>query len=71
VRAATSVVPRAGWVDRRTVGPLGRGPVVAQDWALESSDPLGFFRFRRKGADGEIGLVLPCFTSLTARPPAR
>jgi uncharacterized protein (DUF58 family) len=71
VRAATGVVPKAGWTDRRTVGPLGRGSILAQDWVLESSDPLGFFRFRRRGADGEIGLVLPRFTSLTARPQAR
>jgi uncharacterized protein (DUF58 family) len=71
VRAATGVVPRAGWTERRTVGPLGRGPVLAEACVLESSDPLGFFRFRRKGADGEITLVLPRFTALTARPQAR
>jgi uncharacterized protein (DUF58 family) len=53
------------------MGPLVRGPIVASNWILESSDPLGFFRFRRKGADGEIGLVLPRFTSFTARPQAR
>ena len=71
VRAATGVVPKAGWKVRRTVGPVARGPILAQDWVLESSDPFGFFRFRRKGADGEVGLVLPRFTSLTARPQAR
>ena len=71
VRAAAGVVPRRGWKDRRVVGPVGRGPIVAQGWVLESSDPLGFFRFRRKGAEGEIGLVLPRFTSLAARPQAR
>jgi uncharacterized protein (DUF58 family) len=38
---------------------------------LESSDPLGFFRFRRQGADGEIALVLPRFASFAARPQAR
>ena len=53
------------------MGPLGRGPIVASNWVLESSDPLGFFRFRRKGANGEIGLVLPRFTSFIARPQAR
>jgi uncharacterized protein (DUF58 family) len=71
VRAATGVVPRSGWTDRRTVGPLGRGPIIAQDWVLESSDPLGFFRWRRPSAYGELGMVLPRFMSLTAQPRAR
>jgi uncharacterized protein (DUF58 family) len=62
------VIPKAGWADRRAIGPLSRGPILARDWVLESSDPLGFFRSRRRGADGEIGLVLPRFTSLTAQP---
>jgi uncharacterized protein (DUF58 family) len=71
VSAATGVVPRAGWVERRTLGPLGRGAIVASNWGLESSDPLGFFRFRRKGANGEVGLVLPRFASLSSSPQAR
>ena len=71
VHAATGLVPKAGWRELRTMGPLGRGPIVASNWVLESSDPLGFFRFRRKGANGEIGLVLPRFTSLASRPQAR
>jgi uncharacterized protein (DUF58 family) len=71
VRAATGVVPKAGWIDSRTVGPLGRGPILAEAWVLESGDPLGFFRFRRKGANGEVGLVLPRFKSMTARPQTR
>ncbi|HEY8842165.1 MAG TPA: DUF58 domain-containing protein [Candidatus Dormibacteraeota bacterium] len=71
VRAATGLVPRAGWVERRTLGPLPRGAIVASNWILESSDPLGFFRFRRKGANGEIGVVLPRFTSLSSVPQAR
>ncbi len=71
VGAATGLVPRSGWVERRTVGPLGRGAIVASNWVLESSDPLGFFRFRRKGANGEIGLVLPRFMSLSSVPLAR
>jgi uncharacterized protein (DUF58 family) len=71
VSAATGVVPRAGWVERRTLGPLGRGAIVASNWVLESSDPLGFFRFRRTGANGEVGLVLPRFTSLSSSPQAR
>jgi uncharacterized protein (DUF58 family) len=71
VHAATGLVPRSGWAERRTFGPLGRGAIVASNWVLESSDPLGCFRFRRKGADGEIGLVLPRFTSLSSAPQAR
>jgi uncharacterized protein (DUF58 family) len=71
VRAATGVVPKAGWTDRKAIGPLARGPIPARDWVLESSDPLGFFRFRRRGADGEIALVLPRFTSLTVQQHPR
>jgi uncharacterized protein (DUF58 family) len=71
VQAGTGLVPRSGWVERRTLGPLGRGAIVASNWVLESSDPLGFFRFGRKGASGEVGLVLPRFTSLSAAPQAR
>ncbi len=71
VRAATGVVPKAGWVDSRTLGPLGRGAIVARSWVLESGDPLGLFRFRRSGADAEVGVVLPRFMSLDARPQAR
>ena len=71
VRAATGLVPRSGWVQQLTLGPLGRGAIVASSWVLESSDPLGFFRFRRKGANGEIGLVLPRFASLISRPQAQ
>ena len=69
--AATGVVPRTGWLEKRTLGPLGRGAVVASNWVLESSDPLGFFRFRRKSANGEVGLVLPRFASLSSLPQAR
>lgn len=71
VRAATGVVPKASWAERRTVGPVVRGPILARAWVLESGDPLGFFRFRHRGADGEVGLVLPRFTALAARPQAR
>lgn len=69
--AATGVVAKAGWMERRTVGPVQRGPILAQAWVLESSDPLGFFRFRRKSADREVALVLPRFASLAERPQAR
>lgn len=71
VQAATGLVPRAGWAKRHTLGPLARGAIVASHWVLESSDPLGFFRCRRQGARGEVGLVLPRFTSLISLPQAR
>jgi uncharacterized protein (DUF58 family) len=71
VRAATGVVPRAGWQQRKTVGPVARGPILAQACLLESSDPLGFFRFREQAGDGEVGVVLPRFMALAARPQAR
>jgi uncharacterized protein (DUF58 family) len=71
VRAATGLVPRTGWSDRRTLGPLGRGPIVASASVLESGDPLGLFRFRRSAADSEVGVVLPRFMSLEARPQTR
>jgi uncharacterized protein (DUF58 family) len=71
VGAATGVVPKGGWMEHRTLGPLGRGAIVASNWVLESGDPLGFFGFRRKGADGEVGLVLPRFASLSSAPQAR
>jgi uncharacterized protein (DUF58 family) len=71
VRAATGVVPRGGWREQRILGPLVRGAVVTQACLLESSDPLGFFRFRRRAADGEIALVLPRFMSLAGRPQTR
>ncbi len=71
VHAATGLVPNAGWKERRTVGPVTRGPILARAWVLECGDPLGFFKFKRKGADGEVGLVLPRFTSLSAQPRAR
>jgi len=71
VSAATGVVPKGGWMEHRTLGPLRRGAIVASNWVLESSDPLGFFRFVRKGANGEVGLVLPRFASLSSAPQAR
>jgi uncharacterized protein (DUF58 family) len=65
--AAAGVVPRRGWTTERTVGPLRRGPVGAQNWVLESGDPLGLFRRRGPSIDSELALVLPLFTSLADR----
>jgi uncharacterized protein (DUF58 family) len=71
VGVAAGLVPKAGWSEQRAVGPMGRGAIFAQDWLLESSDPLGLFRCWRKGADGEVGVVLPRLMSLAAMPQAR
>ena len=68
---ATGLVPRAGWRERRLVGPLRRGPVDARTWVLEASDPMGMYRYRRPSADAEVALVLPRFTSLVAQPEVR
>ena len=69
--AATGLVPRAGWTQRRLIGPAVRGPVSSRAWVLESGDPLGFFRWRRRKPDAEVTLVLPRFTSLLAQPDVR
>jgi uncharacterized protein (DUF58 family) len=69
--AATGLVPRVGWVERRLVGPLSRGPVDATTWVVEASDPMGLFRYRRRNPDAEVALVLPRFTSLVARSEVR
>jgi len=68
---ATGLVPKAGWKDRRMVGPLRRGPVDATTWVLEASDPMGMYRYRRRSPDAEVALVLPRFTSLVAQPEVR
>jgi uncharacterized protein (DUF58 family) len=68
---ATGLVPRAGWKERRMVGPLRRGPVDARTWVLEASDPMGMYRYRRRSPDAEVALVLPRFTSLVAQPEVR
>ena len=69
--AAAGVIPKQGWADVRVIGPLRRGPVGAQDWVLESGDPLGFFRHRGPNLSSELALVLPRFTSLAERPQTR
>ena len=69
--AAAGLVPRGGWGEEHTVGPLRRGPVGARGWVLESGDPLGFFRHEGPAVDSELALVLPRFTSLADRPHLR
>ena len=69
--AAVGRVPKRGWAELRSVGPLRRGPVGARGWVLESGDPLGFFRWRGPSIDSELALVLPRFTALAERPQVR
>lgn len=69
--AASGLVPKSGWKQRRLVGPLNRGPVDARSWVLEASDPLGLLRYRRRTPDAEVALVLPRFTSLVVRADVR
>ncbi len=69
--AATGLVPKVGWRHPVELHAMRRGPVGAQAWMVESSDPVGMFRSRRASADSEVALVLPRFTSLTRRPQAR
>jgi uncharacterized protein (DUF58 family) len=69
--AAAGRVPKEGWAERRTLGPLRRGPVGVQGLAIERGDPLGFFRHRTSGQDSELALVLPRFKSLAERLTVR
>ena len=69
--AATGVVPRSGWRHPIELHSMRRGPVSAQAWVVESSDPVGMFRGRRTSPDAEVALVLPRFASLARRPQAR
>jgi uncharacterized protein (DUF58 family) len=69
--AATGLVPRSGWRHPVELHAMRRGPVGAQAWVVESSDPVGMFRSRRTSPDTEVALVLPRFTSLARRPQAR
>jgi uncharacterized protein (DUF58 family) len=71
VTVATGVVTRAGCREERLLPPLRRGAVTADDWTLDTGDPLGLFRRRTLGEDAELALVLPRFASLHAQPPVR
>jgi Protein of unknown function DUF58 len=69
--AAAGLIPAAGASHLETVGPLGRGPIGATGWVLESSDLIGLFAHRSRAADSEVALVLPRFAALSERPHAR
>lgn len=68
---ATGRVPRSGWSEFKSLGPVARGPLGAEDWTLEAGDPLGFFKARSHAPDAEVALVLPLFRSLTNEPRVR
>jgi uncharacterized protein (DUF58 family) len=69
--AAAGLVPKEGWAEVHTIGPLRRGVLGARGLTLERGDPLGFFTRRGPGVDTELGLVLPRFQALAARPNVR
>ena len=69
--AAAGLVRKEGWSEVQVVGPLRRGPCDARGLTLERGDPLGFFRHRGPAVEAELGLVLPRFTALAARPHVR
>ncbi|MHB8612109.1 MAG: DUF58 domain-containing protein [Candidatus Dormibacteraceae bacterium] len=71
ISVATGMVPRSGWRQAVNLERLGRGPVGARDWVLESSDLAGMFRSRRRSPDVEVALVLPRFAALERRPQTR
>jgi len=68
---AAGLVREEGWAEVRVVGPVRRGPVGVRGLTLERGDPLGFFTHDSPGVEAELGLVLPRFTALAARPHAR
>ena len=71
LEAGTGVVPPSGWSARRQLGPVARGPLVTSRLAIESSDPLGFFRTRQREGIGDLAIALPLFTSLSDRLQVR
>jgi len=71
VSAAAGRVPKEGWAESRSLGPLRRGPVGVRGLAIETGDPLGFFTLRGNGLDSELTVVLPRFKALADPPRAR
>jgi uncharacterized protein (DUF58 family) len=69
--AGTGLVPAAGWMARRELGPVIRGPLSASRLVVESADPLGFFRTRHDQGGGGLAVAMPLFTSLSDRLQVR
>ncbi|HEX9098389.1 MAG TPA: DUF58 domain-containing protein [Candidatus Dormibacteraeota bacterium] len=68
---AAGLVRKEGWEEVQVVGPVRRGRVDARGMSLERGDPLGFFKHHGPRVESELGLVLPRFTALAARPHVR
>jgi uncharacterized protein (DUF58 family) len=64
LEAGTGLIPSGGWTATRELGPVARGPLAAERAVLESGDPLGFFRSRRRRPPAGLAVVLPRFRSL-------
>jgi uncharacterized protein (DUF58 family) len=62
--AATGLVPATGWAAVREAGPVGRGPLEAASWTLETGDHMGLYREVRLTEGREVCLALPLFDSL-------
>src|SRR5258707_424641 len=71
LEVGAGVVPAEGWRARRSLGPVGRGPLAASRLVVESSDPLGLFQTRREEEGGGLAIALPLFTSLSDRLQVR
>ncbi len=71
LEVGAGVVPAEGWRARRSLGPVGRGPLAASRLVVESSDPLALFRTRREEEGGGLAVALPLFTSLSDRLQVR
>jgi uncharacterized protein (DUF58 family) len=63
--AGAGVVPAAGWRADVRLGAVARGPVLAEAMRMETGDPLGLFRRRRRLPDHELALAHPLFASLS------
>ena len=71
VAAGFGRVPAGGVAEERGLGAVGRGVVRAAEFEVEAGDPAGMFRDRGRLPDRELGLVLPRFAPLAARPRQR
>ena len=71
VSVAAGLVTARGFSESMPIGVARRGKIASGDWVQLAGDPLGLFSTTRRGKGGDLGLVLPRFTSLRDRPPFR
>lgn len=64
VSLGAGVVAARGVRTSVRLGPVRRGPVAAEAIVLETGDPLGLFRRRRRLADSELAVAHPLFATL-------